>query len=192
MKEENGKTEENGKEEAEKKEEKKEKVKKKRSFRSFSFLRREKKHKEAKEAKDKNGDVSTVFVWVPACCVGVVNIELGQPDPARPGSTRGAGSMGCMSRQGSGRDGTGSAPCAASVARVVVTCRYGPAGVPRAGGTALSVALLTVSPPARSVHRGAPPTPTICLAWERSGYLPRDRNGGRVAIRAGMAIKRTY
>ena len=72
VKEENGKAEENGKEEAEKKEEKKkeEKKKKKLSFRSISFLRREKKHKEVKEAKDKNGDVSTVFVWVPACRAG--------------------------------------------------------------------------------------------------------------------------
>jgi len=65
VKEENGKAEENGKEETEKKEEKKEKVKKKRSFRSFSFLRREKKHKEVKEAKDKNGDAK-VEAEVPA------------------------------------------------------------------------------------------------------------------------------
>ena len=75
VKEENGKPEENGKEaekkDEEKKEEKKEKVKKKRSFRSFSFLRREKKHKEVKEAKDKNGDVSTVLLGVPACCAGL-------------------------------------------------------------------------------------------------------------------------
>ena len=95
MKEEKGKTEENGTEDAEKKEEKeekKEKVKKKRSFRSFSFLRREKKHKEAKEAKDKNGEVSTVFVWVPACCVWCSDRTL-------VGSAGGAGGVGCMRRR---------------------------------------------------------------------------------------------
>jgi len=55
--EENGETEKEAEKVAEKTEEKKEKVKKKRSFRSFSFLRREKKHKDVKEKeKAKNGD----------------------------------------------------------------------------------------------------------------------------------------
>ena len=40
--------------------------------------------------------------------------------------------------------------------------------------------------------RAAAALAAICLAWERSGYLPADRSGDRRAIRGGTPVKRTY